>query len=72
MTTALKDRLGYYTVADLARKLQIPYRTLYGHVRMGRFPAPSRTTGPDGRRQYYSQEDVEHLVSRFGPKGGEM
>ncbi|QDV36917.1 helix-turn-helix domain-containing protein [Tautonia plasticadhaerens] len=70
MTTALKDRLGYYTLADLARRLEIPYRTLYGHVRTGRFPTPTRTTGPDGRRLYYNQEDMDLLVSLYGPKEG--
>jgi predicted DNA-binding transcriptional regulator AlpA len=62
-----QERLGYYTLPQVASKLGVPYDTLYARMVRGRFPSPLRVL-PGGVRLYYSEDDVRGLLETYGVK----
>lgn len=66
MSDAKRIRIsdGYFSMQDVAERLQTPYRRLYRLVQIGCLPKPKRRYG-NGRRTYYDRTDLATIRQRL-------
>lgn len=62
-----KQKMGYRSMADLARAMGVPYGTLYARLRTG-FPPPSHVVNGIGRRRWYTTEEFDEIVRQYTNK----